>query len=116
MVVKRIVTDIGSANVEATKAFYMKVFDLDLAMDLGWIATLSTDTPGPAQISIMSEGGSGAPIPDMSIEVENVDQVLAKAQNHNAEIIYPLTDEPWGVRRFFLRDPAGKIINVLSHK
>lgn len=116
MAVKRIVADIGTTNVEETKAFYMKVFDLELAMDIGWIATLSTGTNGPAQISIMSEGGSGAPIPDLSIEVDDVDQVLAKAQNYSTEIIYPLTDEPWGVRRFYLRDPAGKIVNVLSHK
>jgi len=23
--------------------------------------------------------------------------------------------EPWGVRRFFVRDPFGKLVNVLSH-
>jgi hypothetical protein len=30
--------------------------------------------------------------------------------------VYPLTDEPWGVRRFFVRDPNGMIVNVVSHK
>jgi hypothetical protein len=31
------------------------------------------------------------------------------------EIVYALTDEPWGVRRFFVRDPNGMVINVMSH-
>jgi hypothetical protein len=29
--------------------------------------------------------------------------------------VYPLTNEPWGVRRFFVKDPSGTIVNVLSH-
>jgi len=32
-----------------------------------------------------------------------------------AQIVHPLTDEPWGVRRFFVRDPDGNIVNVLAH-
>jgi hypothetical protein len=29
--------------------------------------------------------------------------------------VYPLTNEPWGVRRFFVTDPNGIVINVMSH-
>ncbi len=25
------------------------------------------------------------------------------------------TDEPWGIRRFFVRDPDGVVVNVASH-
>jgi len=25
--------------------------------------------------------------------------------------VYPLTDEPWGVRRFFVRDPDGEVLD-----
>jgi uncharacterized glyoxalase superfamily protein PhnB len=31
-------------------------------------------------------------------------------------ILYDLTDEPWGVRRFYVRDPFGKVVNILSHR
>ena len=31
-------------------------------------------------------------------------------------ILYDLTDEPWGVRRFYIRDPFGKVVNILSHR
>jgi catechol 2,3-dioxygenase-like lactoylglutathione lyase family enzyme len=30
-------------------------------------------------------------------------------------IAYGPADEPWGVRRFYVRDPFGKLINILSH-
>jgi uncharacterized glyoxalase superfamily protein PhnB len=51
----------------------------------------------------------------MSVEVDDVDAVHVKALARGIEILHPLTDEPWGVRRFFTRDPNGVVINVLSH-
>ena len=46
----------------------------------------------------------------------DVDACHAAAQRQGYSIVYPLTDEPWGVRRFFVRDPHGVIVNVVSHK
>lgn len=45
-----------------------------------------------------------------------MDAVYATVIARNLEIIYPLTDEPWGVRRFFVADPNGVIINVMTHR
>lgn len=55
-------------------------------------------------------------IPDASIEVDDVDAAYEAAVRLGAEIVYPLTDERWGVRRFFVRDPDGHILNVLGHR
>lgn len=115
MTVKRIIVDIAAGSVAEVSTFYQDLFSLDVVMDQGWIATLSSGQNGPVQVSIASEGGSGTPVPDMSIEVDNVDEVLARAKAMNVPIIYEITDEPWGVRRFYLRDPAGKLVNVMSH-
>ena len=68
-----------------------------------------------SKISILSEGGSGAPVPDLSIEVDDVDEVHRRAREMGCKFVHDLTDEPWGVRRFFISDPTGKILNVLSH-
>jgi uncharacterized glyoxalase superfamily protein PhnB len=54
--------------------------------------------------------------PDMSVEVDDVDAVHAEVLAAGADIVYPLRDEPWGVRRFFVRDPSGTIVNVVSHR
>ena len=51
----------------------------------------------------------------MSIEVDDVDAVYTRAKSLGHVIPYDITDEPWGVRRFYLLDPTGKTINVLSH-
>ena len=29
---------------------------------------------------------------------------------------YGPADEPWGVRRFHVRDPFGRLVNILSHR
>ena len=115
MTVLRIVADIGTADVSEVRRFYQDLFDLDVIMDLGWIVTLSSGVTMPVQLSLASDGGSGAPVPDLSIEVDDVDAVYQRTQAQGVAIVYDLTDEPWGVRRFFLRDPAGKLVNVLAH-
>jgi uncharacterized glyoxalase superfamily protein PhnB len=113
--VKRIVPDIGFGEPEKAKAFYRDVLDLDIAMDQGWIVTFASTETAQPQVSVMSEGGSGTLVPDLSIEVDDVDVVYDKAKAAGFEIVYDLTDEPWGVRRFYVRDPAGKILNILAH-
>ncbi len=39
MTVRRIVHTIAASDVAAAKAFYQDILDMDLIMDLGWIAT-----------------------------------------------------------------------------
>ena len=84
-------------------------------MDHGWIVTLAADAATRPQLSIASEGGSGTPVPQLSIEVDDVDRIHRRALARGLEIIYGIADEPWGVRRFFVRDPLGNIVNILAH-
>jgi len=116
MTVKRIVPNFKWPNPEEAKAFYEDLLGLKIVMDQGWIVTFASDVKAPPQLSIASTGGSGTEVPDISIEVDDVDTVYAKARRAGYEILYELCDEPWGVRRFYVRDPAGKILNILSHK
>ncbi len=116
MAVRRIVTNIAATSVDEVQKFYADLFDLKVVMDFGWIVTLASDEVAPTQISIASEGGSGTPVPDLSIEVDDVDDVYQRAKRLGHDIAYELTDEPWGVRRFYLRDPTGKLLNVLAHR
>ncbi len=68
-------TNIAADTVPDIRKFYSDLFGLDAVMDLGWIVTLASRETTFPQISILSEGGSGAPVPDVSIEVDNVDEV-----------------------------------------
>jgi catechol 2,3-dioxygenase-like lactoylglutathione lyase family enzyme len=116
MKVKRIVADIAAPDPAAARRFYHDVLGLDLLMDLGWIATYGSRETMTVQISFAREGGSGAPTPDLSVEVDDLDAVLDRVKKANVAIEYGPTEEPWGVRRFFVRDPFGKLVNILAHQ
>jgi catechol 2,3-dioxygenase-like lactoylglutathione lyase family enzyme len=100
MAVMRIVTNIAAEEIGAAKAFYGDVLDMDLAMDHGWIVTFASDGSAAPQISIATEGGSGTPVPDISIEVDNLEDVYRRIRAAGVPIEYGPTGEPWGVRRF----------------
>lgn len=115
MAVTRIVANLASDRIEAVAAFYETVFGLARVMDHGWIVALAAEGTQAPQLAVAVEGGSGTPVPDLSIEVDDLDAVLARARAAAVAIEYGPADEPWGVRRFYLRDPAGRLVNVLSH-
>jgi len=86
----------------------------EVAMDLGWVVNLTSPSNPSAQIQIIGNDDMSAP--GISVQVENVDAIHAKAVERGLEIAYPIRDEDWGVRRFMLREPSGTIVNVLSHR
>lgn len=115
MVVKRIVTNIETKDIDKARIFYQDILGLEILMDHGWITTYGSSQQMDIQISFASQGGSGTPVPDVSIEVDDVDAVFAAMQNANFKIEYGPINEPWGVSRFYVRDPLGKLINILAH-
>ena len=116
MSVRRIVPNINAANPSASASFYEDVIGLRTVMDMGWIVTFASPSNPTAQISLVAADTRDEPHADVSIEVADVDHCHALAQARGHAIVYPLTDEPWGVRRFFVRDPNGVIVNIVSHK
>ena len=115
MSVRRIVPDLHAEDPGASREFFVEVLGLEVAMDQGWIMTFAAPGEPTRQISVMSEDASAPLQPDVSVEVDDVNAVHAAALRLGYEIVYPLTDEPWGVRRFFVREPSGAVVNVLSH-
>ncbi|MEO8856147.1 MAG: VOC family protein [Burkholderiaceae bacterium] len=116
MTVRRIVANIASADPAKGKAFYQDLLGLDMLMDHGWIQTFGGGECMAVQLSIASEGGSGTAVPDLSIEVDDLSDVLEKVRHAGIAIEYGPADEPWGVRRFYVRDPFGKLLNILEHR
>ncbi|WP_326825853.1 VOC family protein [Streptosporangium sp. NBC_01756] len=115
MSARRIVPNIHSEALEESSKFY-GMLGLEEVMNHGWIVTLASPSAPTAQVSIMT-GDKTAPVtPDMSIEVDDVDAAYAAMCAGGAEIVHPLQDEEWGVRRFFVRDPNGRVVNVLGHR
>ncbi len=115
MSVRRVMPIIRSEAAQESRDFY-DLLGFEEVMDLGWIMTLASPSTPAAQVSVMT-GDKTAPVtPDMSVEVDDVEAVYAAVRDSGAEILHPLQDEEWGVRRFFVRDPNGRVVNVLSHR
>jgi catechol 2,3-dioxygenase-like lactoylglutathione lyase family enzyme len=116
MSIRRIVPDIASDRMDESREFYVGFLGLEMAMNMGWIMTFVSPANPTAQVTVLQRKASSEPHPDMTVEVSDVDAVHRRALDRGLEIVYPLTHEPWGVRRFFVVDPNGVVLNVMSHR
>ncbi|WP_068830690.1 VOC family protein [Pseudomonas sp. BMS12] len=116
MQVKRIIANLPAPEPSMVDEFYRDILGLELAMDHGWIRTYAGSAKMTVQVSIASQGGSDTPVPDLSIEVDDLDEALRRVQHSGISLEYGPVSEPWGVRRFYVRDPLGKLINILQHE
>ena len=117
MTIRRIVPNVQVGSEEAREAsqdFY-GLLGFEEVMDMGWVVTLASPANPTAQISFFTEERTAPVVPDLSVEVEDVDAVYAQVLASGAEVVRELRDEEWGVRRFFVRDPTGRVVNVLTH-
>ena len=117
MNIRRVVPSITSDRLEESREFYTEFLGFEVGMDMGWIVTFVSPSNPTAQINLLREDQSESAHQEaaLSIEVADVDEMHAKAVSRGHQIVYPLTNEPWGVRRFYVRDPNGVIINVMNH-
>ena len=116
MQVQRIVANIATTDVAQADAFYRDILGLELVMDHGWLRTYASPVQMTVQVGVASQGGSGTPVPDLSIEVDDLAEALRRVEAAGIPIEYGPADEPWGVRRFYVRDPFGKLVNILMHQ
>ena len=116
MKVKRIMSNTATSDLNKAASFYGDILGLELLMDHGWFRTYGSNAKMTVQVSFGSEGGSGTSVPDLSIEVDDIQDAFARFKRANVPIEYGPVSEPWGVRRFYVRDPFGKLINILQHE
>ena len=115
MSIRRVVPNIASDKLDACREFYAGLLGFQVAMDMGWILTLVSPSNPTAQLSVVREDASAPVVAQVTVEVADVDAVHAEAVRRGLELVHPLTEEPWGVRRFFVKDPNGVVLNVASH-
>ena len=115
MSIRRIKPNIRSDRFDESREFYKDVIGLEGGDGLDWILFFSAPGEPQLQLSVMKLDVTAGVHPDVTIEVDDVDAIHSKAVAAGAEIVHPLTDEPWDVRRFFVRDPNGAVINVMQH-
>lgn len=113
MRIERVVPILTVADLEATAAHHEVVLGMQRVMDHGWIVTLA-DGAGH-QLSLMTKDATAPVNPVLSVFVDDVQEAHDRAVEAGLVIVHPLTDETWGVTRFFYRAPDGQVVNVGMH-
>ena len=113
--ITRIIADLPVADIEAAKGFYTGFLGLSTEeFNMGWVARYtSPDTD--VNVQLVTQDASAPVSPLLSVFTDDVAAAYAEAQELGYEIVHPLTTEPWGVRRFFVRAPDGTVVNVAQH-
>lgn len=119
MEIRRAMPVIITENPAETRDFYERFLGFRVAMDEdGMLMLASMSTPTTQIIIAWSSPSAIDPELldiDVSVEVADVDDAYRRAVADGLVIVRELRDEPWGIRRFFVRDPSGHRINVASH-
>ncbi len=116
MAVRRIVANVAAERPDAARAFYGDVLGMKVVMDFGWIMTFAAEGNVAPQVNVAAAGGSGTSVPDLSVEVDDLIEVYRRMQTAGFTIEYGPVVAPWGVKRFYVRDPFGRLVNVLEHQ
>lgn len=110
-----VVADLAVADIDAARTFYADYLGLsDEEFNLGWVARFTSPETG-AHLQVVTRDASAPENPVVTIKVDDVEAALAEAQRRGFEIVHPLTTEPWGITRFFVRAPDGNVINIAQH-
>lgn len=116
MRVMGVIADLRVADIEAAKSFCADYLGLSREeFNLGWVARYTSPDSG-ANVQLVTRDASAPEEPVISVQVDDVEGAYADAQKLGYEIVHPLTTEPWGVRRFFVRAPDGNVINIVHHR
>ena len=115
MTVRRVMPILTVSDVDASRDAYVRLLGLREVMNLGWVVTLADDELRH-QVSLMTKDATAPVNPSVSVEVDDVDAAYQAAVDAGLRIVHPLSDEEWGVRRFFFADASGNVVNVLSHR
>lgn len=112
-----ITANLSVPDISQARDFYVEYLGLSVEqMNLGWVARYQSPD-GRAVVQLVSGDATAPHDSVISVHVgEQVEAAYEEAKRRGFEIVHPLTTEPWGVRRFFVRAPDGNVVNIVSHR
>ncbi|MBC9225672.1 glyoxalase [Aeromicrobium sp. 636] len=119
MKIRRAIPVLTTDDPAAARAFYESYLGFRVAMDEDGMLMFSSPSTPTTQVIVTYPSPTAvdpeAATVDVSVEVDDVDEAHRAALDAGWEVVRELRDEPWGIRRFFVRDPTGRVINVAAH-
>ncbi len=119
---------ITTPALDATRDFYVTHFGFTVVFEASWFVYLSGEPDGNGRGAVVAfmhpDHPSRPPGPEpfdgrgmiLTIEVADAEAAYAALAASDAPIVHPLTDEPWGQRRFMTTDPAGVLVDIVEQR
>ena len=115
MRVTTIYADLPVPDIAAARSFYVEYLGLsDESIGMDWVTRFSSPDTG-ASLQLVTHDATAPEDPAVSVKVDDVEAAYDEARDRGYEIVHPLTKEPWGVHRFFVRAPDGTVLNIVAH-
>lgn len=115
MRITRITTNLAVDDTAAARSFYTDFLGFTVGFDLGWVVNLHPSDNGAMGVNLVTKDATAPVDSQMSVGVSDVHEAYELAQRMNYDIVHPLTQEEWGVLRFFVRTPQGVVVNIAEH-
>jgi len=112
----------------AVRDFYVTHFGFTVLFEASWFVYLGGESDGDSRGAVVAfmhpYHPSRPPGPEpfdgrgmiLTIEVADAAAAYATLTASAAPIVHPLTDEPWGQRRFMTKDPAGVLVDIVEQR
>ncbi len=110
-----VISNLHTADVERARAFFGVLGLTEDTMDQGWVARFSSPETG-ASVQVVTRDATAPEDSALTIKVDDLEGAYAELVRRGHEIVHPITEEPWGIRRFFVRGPDGQVVNVAQHR
>jgi len=103
--------------------FYRRWFGFEVSFEASWFVLLQSGSTGPTMLAFMhTEHPSSPPSPApyngngafVTFQVADAEAEYRRVVEAGLVCDLPLTDEPWGQRRFGVIDPAGMWVDVVE--
>lgn len=120
MAIARLIPNICSDCLPETRDFYVKVLGFEVQFESDWYIQVVAPGQPQLEIGIMQRDHELVPAAFqttpagtfLTVVLDQVDEVYAKALEQHLQIMQPPRDEFYGQRRMLLTDPNGLLIDV----
>jgi uncharacterized glyoxalase superfamily protein PhnB len=111
------------SHLERSRDFFVSVLGMRVVFEASWVVMLSHLETGSISLGLMSsDHPSSPPGPEIfdgrgvifTLQVDDARLLSEKLVAAGVPLSYPLTDAPWGQRRFMVTEPSGILVDVVQ--
>ncbi|WP_216825045.1 VOC family protein [Agarilytica rhodophyticola] len=118
----RVITNICTSDLAASKSFYVELLDIDVKYDSDWYVQLCSPHDQKMEFGLIQRDHELIPndyrqAPNgmyLTFVVPDVNATFERAIELGAEVIQEPRNEFYGQRRFLVREPSGCLVDVSS--